>query len=148
MKWERLTSTILICALVIGGTLLISSCGKKPAASTTTKATKVTTTTTTATVTPTETTISVPTFSGPLPTNTTAKTPKWTETKFDPAKTLYVKLKDGLLKVRTGPGTDYDQVAALTNGMAVTVVAKTDTNWYKLDDGYYISADFVTSTKP
>lgn len=145
MKRERLTKTILICTLLVAGTVLLGSCGKKaPAVTTTTTAANVTSTTTAATTIPTP---AVPVISGTLAANTVGKTPTWVETAIDPAKTMYVKVASDFLKVRKGPGKDYDQVASLTNGMAVTVTAKTDNNWYKLQDGYYVSADYVTATQ-
>ena len=145
MKWERLTKTILICTLLVAGTVLFGACGKKdPAVTTATTAINTTTATTAATAAPTP---AVPVISGTLAANTVGETPTWVETAIDPAKTMYVKVASDFLKVRKGPGKDYEQVASLTNGMAITVVAKTDNNWYKLQDGYYVSADYVTETQ-
>lgn len=144
MKWEQLTKTILICTLLVAGTVTLGACGKKdPAVTTTTAAVNTTTTTTAVTVAPTP---AVPAISGTLAVNVIGDTPTWVETAIDPAKTMYVKVDDSL-KIRKGPGKDYDQIGSLTNGMAVTVVAKTDNNWYKLQDGYYVSADYVTETQ-
>jgi uncharacterized protein YgiM (DUF1202 family) len=59
---------------------------------------------------------------------------------------MYVNVESDYLKVRKGPGKDFEQIASLTDGMSVTVVAKTETNWYKLQDGYYVSGDYLTTT--
>lgn len=145
MKLERLTKTILICAIVVGGVVMLSACSKKSTETTksvpadTTTATAAATTTTTAAPTP-----SIPAISGPLESNEVTST--WVETAIDPAAIMYVNLESNYLNVRKGPGTDFEQVGALTDGMSVTVVAKTDTNWYKLQDGYYVSGDFLTDT--
>ena len=142
MKLERLTKTILICAIVVGGVVMLSSCGKKATETTapvTTDTTTATTAVTTAAPTP-----SVPAFSGTLAPNDIS--PTWTETAIDPAAIRYVNVKSDYLKIRKGPGKDYDQVGSLSDGMSVTVVAKTDTNWYKLQDGYYVSGDYLTET--
>ena len=141
MKYKHLTQTILICAIVAGGILTLASCGKDSTTSTTTK---ISGTTTTAATTAAVTTSSVPAISGTLATNVIGVTPTWTETAIDPAKTMYVKVESDYLKIRKGPGKDFDQIGSLTNGMTVIVVAKTDTNWYKLQDGYYVSGDYLT----
>jgi len=141
MKYKHLTQTILICAIVAGGILTLASCGKD---STTATTTKISDTSTTAATTAAVTTSSVPAISGTLATNVIGVTPTWTETAIDPAKTMYVKVESDYLKIRKGPGKDFDQIGSLTNGMTVIVVAKTDTNWYKLQDGYYVSGDYLT----
>lgn len=143
MKWERLARTILICTLAAGGCAFLASCGSKEAAQTTTTGTTTVMPITTQTTA--ETTPSVPAISGPLPTNAVGATPTWTETAIDPAKTMYVDVVD-FLRIRKGPSQDFEQVGSLTDGMAITVVAKTDANWYKLLDGYYVSGDFLTET--
>jgi len=143
MKREHLTKTILICAILVGGVIVLSSCGKKPAATSKPSTTDTTTAATLITASPTP---SVPAVSGTIPANDVPVT--WKETAIDPAKTMYVKLESGFLKIRKGPGKDYDQIGTLTNGMPVTVIAKTDTNWYKLQDGFYVSGDYVTETVP
>jgi uncharacterized protein YgiM (DUF1202 family) len=59
---------------------------------------------------------------------------------------MYVKVASDFLKIRKGPGKDFDQVGSLTSGMTVSVAAKTNTNWYKLADGYYVSGDYLSET--
>jgi len=145
MKWERLTKTILICTLLVAGAVSFGACSKKnPTATTLTTAVNATTTAAVVTTAPTP---AVPAISGTLAANSVGETPTWVETPIDPAKTMYVKVTSDFLKIRKGPGKDFDQIGSLTNGMAVTVVAKTDNNWYKLQDGYYVSADYVTETQ-
>ncbi len=138
MKWEHLARTILISAILITGAALLASCGSETDSTT---ATTVVETTTAATTTAAPTPV-VPAISGTLAPNVIA--PTWAETVIDPPKTMYVNVESDFLKVRKGPGKDYEQVASLTDGMAVVVAAKTDTNWYKLQDGYYVSADYLT----
>ena len=143
MKRERITKTLILCSVLVGGIVFLASCGKDTKQTMTTKATDTLTTTAATT---TVTTASVPAISGTLATNVIGVTPTWTETAIDPAKTMYVKVVSDYLRIRKGPGTEYGQVGSLTNGMTVSVVAKTDTNWYKLQDGYYVSGDFLTET--
>ena len=145
MKWEHLTKTILICTLLAAGAVSLGACSKNnPAATTTTTAVNATTAIAAVTTAPTP---AVPAISGTIAANAVGETPTWVETPIDPAKTMYVKVESDFLKIRKGPGKEFDQIGSLTNGMAVTVVAKTDNNWYKLQDGYYVSADYVTETQ-
>jgi len=144
MKWKQLTKTILICTFLVAGTVTLGACGTKdPAVTTTTAAVNTTTATTAVTAAPTP---AVPVISGTLAPNVIGDTPTWVETAIDPAKTMYVKVEESL-RIRKGPGIEYDQIGSLNNGMAIIVVAKTDNNWYKLQDGYYVSADFVKETQ-
>lgn len=136
MILSRLTKTILILVLAVCTAFAAASCGGNSSKDTTTAES---TTVATTTVTPTP---SVPAISGTLSTNTQAVT--WIENAINPGKTMYVNVEADFLRVRTGPGTDYKQVAALTDGMTVTVVAMTDTNWYKLSDGYYVFGDYLS----
>ena len=69
----------------------------------------------------------------------------WTDEEFE-AKVMYVKITSGYLKIRKGPDTKYEQVGTLTAGMQVIVVAKTSNNWFKLEDGYYVSGDYISLT--
>lgn len=59
-----------------------------------------------------------------------------TETK------LYIKVTEGPLNIRSGPGTDYDRVGSLSTGRMAEVVETLD-GWYKIGSGY-VSADYVT----
>lgn len=143
MKSNKLSQTILICALVVGGAVMLSSCGKDDPSTSTTLPTDTTAAQVTTTI---ATTAAIPAISGSLPVNEVGITPTWAETAIDPAATMYVNVESDFLRVRKGPGQDYDQVASLTDGMSVIVVAKTDTNWYKLQDGYYVSGDYLAAT--
>ena len=72
----------------------------------------------------------------------------WTEETME-AKVMYVNVsKTGYLRIRKGPDAKYDQIGNLTYGMEVIVVAKTNNNWYKLEDGYYVSGEYLSLTKP
>ena len=86
----------------------------------------------------------LPDFSGPLSTGEIAIT--WNETTIDEKVMYAIVSPDGFLRVRGGPGTDYDIVGSLTTNMEVVVVAVTDNNWYKTSDGFYISGDFLSNT--
>ncbi|MBO4635626.1 MAG: hypothetical protein J5685_00600 [Clostridiales bacterium] len=134
----------LVITSVLAFSLLISAagCKKKPAEETTdTSETEETTTTATTTAVP---TTSLTEYSGPLPSNDIPIT--WTETEYDEPVVRYVATND-YMNVRKGPGTEYDSVARFYRGMAVTVVAYTQTGWLRTEDGFYISGDFV-STEP
>jgi len=147
MNLVRLTKTILICTVVLAGAISLTACsnGKKPVNSTPAPSTEMSTGAVIVTATPTP---SIAEITGSIAANDTPVT--WTETVM-PDTVMYVKLKDGFLKVRKGPGTDYAQVAALTDGMPVTVIGTavmTDTTWYRLKDGFYVSGDYLTATAP
>ncbi len=73
----------------------------------------------------------------------------WQENLLTNPLPKYVNISSDFLRVRKGPGTDYEQVAALTRGQQVVVVAKTGNDWFKLEDGgYYVSGEFLSETKP
>lgn len=55
---------------------------------------------------------------------------------------IYVKVVEGPLNIRSGPGTDYDRVGSLSTGRTAEVVEVLD-GWYKLGNGY-VCADYVT----
>lgn len=54
---------------------------------------------------------------------------------------VYVKVTEGPLNIRSGPGTDYDRVGSLSAGRMAEVLERLD-GWYKIGSGY-VSADFV-----
>ena len=143
MKLARLMRIVTICSMVIVISVSAAACGSKKAgtesSSTATSAAQMTEATTVAT-----TTQSVAAISGTIAANTEPIT--WVENAIDPAKVMYVHVASDFLRVRTGPDTTYPQISALTNGMTITVIAKTENNWYKLQDGYYVFGDFVSET--
>lgn len=55
---------------------------------------------------------------------------------------VYVKVVEGPLNIRSGPGTDYDRVGSLSTGRMAEVLETLD-GWYKIGSGY-VSADYVT----
>lgn len=55
---------------------------------------------------------------------------------------VYVKVVEGPLNIRSGPGTDYDRVGSLSTGRMAEVLETLD-GWYKICSGY-VSADYVT----
>ena len=54
----------------------------------------------------------------------------------------YIKVVEGPLNIRSGPGTGYDRVGSLSTGRTAEVVERLD-GWYKLGNGY-VCADYVT----
>ena len=55
----------------------------------------------------------------------------------------YVRVVEGPLNIRTGPGTAYDKAGKLYTGRVVEVLDQTD-GWYKIDSGY-ICGDYVVA---
>ena len=59
-----------------------------------------------------------------------------------PEEKVYIKVAEGPLNIRSGPGTDYDRVGSLSVGRMAEVLERLD-GWYKIGSGY-VSADYVT----
>ncbi|MCQ2481923.1 MAG: SH3 domain-containing protein [Clostridia bacterium] len=110
-----------------------------------TEATETEETTTLPVVSETAAITSLPDYSGPLPSSSVQVT--WNENAIDETVKYAICTPDNFLRVRSGPGTDYDIVGSLTTNMEVVVVAVTDNNWYKTKDGFYISGDYLSATK-
>ena len=148
MKRSSFYRKSLVAVLALAMIVPSAACGKKEETTTVpTSSVEITSETTpisSATTTTEATTLQE--YGGSLPANDIQVT--WQEDTME-AKVMYVNVsKTGYLKIRKGPDTKYDQVGNLTWGMEVIVVAKTNNNWYKLDDGYYVSADYISLTKP
>lgn len=139
MKQHRVPKTAVAAVLSFILLVGIVSCGEK------TKETSDTSDTSESeSAVITEMTTTLTDYSGPLPSNDVAVS--WQETEIDET-VRYAYVSDGnFLRVRSGPGTDYDIVATLTSDMQVVVVAVTSNGWYKLSDGFYVSGDFLTET--
>jgi hypothetical protein len=137
-------TTALIAAMTIGALCLgVAACGGKQPEPTETETETTEITTTTTTTAPT-TTLTV--WSGPM---ATTEEVTWKETKLEAPATYYVKVNKGeFLNVRSGPGTTYEKVGALTRGQSVTVVAKANGIWYKTQDGYFISDTYLSGKIP
>ncbi|MBQ4191194.1 MAG: SH3 domain-containing protein [Clostridiales bacterium] len=142
-KTFTLRLTAIMLTAVIGAS--IAACGGKDTAesleaSDASAEISSITTTTEATTTLTE-------YTGPLA-NTEPVT--WNETALESETVLYVyNISDtGYLNVRTGPQPTYAKAGTLSKGQSVTVVARTDNDWYKTSDGFYISGNYLTSTPP
>ena len=133
-----------IYSMFIAATMLLASCGGNDTPKKTTKPVASSTTLSAPTTEPTTTTTLFK-VTGTLASNDEAVT--WELIDLEAATVKYVKVNDGFLKVRKGPGKDYEAVAALTKNMAITVVGKTTTNWYKMDDGFYVSGEYLSDTK-
>lgn len=141
-RTKRLVSAALICSMIFAFT----ACGKEketettPSSSSETIATIATTTTSATTLTM---------YEGPLETADTTET-SWTETALQNGSlTLYASVSAGnFLRVRKGPSTDYEIAGTLTRGQSVVVVASTANNWYKTEDGYYVSGEYLKTAPP
>lgn len=59
---------------------------------------------------------------------------------------VYVRVFNGPLNIRTGPGTDYDKVGQLATGKIVETLDLQD-GWYQIESGY-INADYVAQADP
>lgn len=60
-----------------------------------------------------------------------------------------VKTDGATLNMRSGPGTDFDKVATLSNGTVVDIVG-IDAGWYKVtynDKSGYVSSDYMITVK-
>ena len=76
-----------------------------------------------------------------LPANTEPVT--WDETPVEGGIQVMIVIGEPL-NVRLGPGTDYNVIATLGKDMKISVVAKTDADWFKLaEGGYYVSGEFL-----
>ncbi len=136
----------MACSMVLG----IAGCGKKKKEEVeSTESTEQTTETTPmVTVPPTTEETTLKEYGMSIAPNDVEVT--WKEETME-AKVMYVSGVEKYLKVRKGPGTDdtkYPVVSKLPKGTQVVVVAKTDNNWYKLEDGFYVSCDYIKDTKP
>ena len=119
----------------------IASCGKKKAVETTESTTESTAPSIETTA---ATTTTLMQYTGPLPSSDVEVT--WTETTIDQTVRYALVSEGEFLRVRKGPGTEYNIVGTLTRNQQVVVVAVTSNNWYKTTDGFYVSGDFLTST--
>lgn len=79
-------------------------------------------------------------------TNVGSKRINWTDTKYKTTLTRYAS-KDNV-KVRSGALSTSKVVKTLKKGTKLTIVAKTNSGYYKLSDGNYVLATSVTKTKP
>ena len=147
MKSYRLLRTVSV-ALVCSFLLACSACSKKPV-ETSADSTPSTTSETIATVTtPSTTQTNLPVYSGPLATSDTTET-SWNETVLQNEVTLYATVSSGtFLRVRKGPGKNYEIAGTLTRGQEVTVIASTTDGWYKTKDGYYVSGQYLKTKAP
>ena len=125
-----------------------SACSKKTE-ETTAQSSATTTSETIATITtPTTEQSTLPMYSGPLATSETVAV-TWTETTLTSPVTLYTSVSAGtFLRVRKGPGKNYDIVGTLVRGQTVTVVASTSDGWYKTQDGFYVSGTYLQTSQP
>ncbi len=131
-----------IVALSLACLMLASVAGCKKKAEETTESTTETTAPTIETTAATTTTLVQ--FSGPLPSNDLEIT--WTETEMEQTIRYAAVSAGEFLRVRKGPGSEYNIVGTLTRNQSVVVVAVTSSGWYKTADGFYVSGDYLTAT--
>jgi len=143
-RLNRLISAALICSVLTG----LSACSKKTA-ETSAQSSITTTSATIATVTtPSTEQTTLPVYSGPLATSETVNV-TWKENDLSSPVTLYSTVSAGnFLRVRKGPGKNYEIAGTLVRGQAVTVVASTSDGWYKTQDGYYVSGTYLKAKAP
>lgn len=91
----------------------------------------------------------------PVPTKEPTKEPTKAPTKAPtkPAEPTPAPIKEtpftgvyysvGEVNVRKGPGTDYDVLRKMTEGTKVHVIARTENDWFKLDEGGYVRSDLL-----
>ncbi len=60
------------------------------------------------------------------------------------AESLYIRVTEGPLNIRSGPGTGYSRVGTLAQGRTVKVLSVSG-GWYGVEGGY-VSADYVEET--
>lgn len=141
MKYSK-TKKILCVVLASVMILSIAGCKKKSKAKETEES-DITPTpipvATTTTAAPT-----LPIYSGPLNSGDIEVT--WTETEMDATVKYAVVTAGEFLNVRKGPNTDYEAVGTLTRNQQVVVVAYTSDGWYKTQDGFYVSGNFLADT--
>ncbi len=140
---RKLVAAALICSMLCA----LTACGDKTKATESTPSSTSETIATITTTTTSATTLQL--YDGPLETADTTET-SWTESELAGGPvTLYAHVSAGnFLRVRKGPSTDYEIAGTLTRGQAVVVVASTANNWYKTEDGYYVSGEYVKTTQP
>ncbi len=79
----------------------------------------------------------------PTPTEESPNTPQWSETKINGER--YINTDNIYSRVNAIQGSSKVRQYGLND--KVKVVAKTDTNYYKLDDGTFIHADYLSENK-
>lgn len=90
----------------------------------------------------------LPVIDGSLPTDNSQEV-TWNESTLPNPVTLYATVSAGqFLRVRKGPDVKYDIAGTLIRGQAVTVVATAPNNWYRTEDGYYVSGKYLKTTQP
>lgn len=72
---------------------------------------------------------------------TAVPTPSVTET----AESVHYYVTDAL-SIRTGPGTEYDKVGALSAGDEIDSAASTSNGWIKIADSQYVISDYLSTT--
>ncbi len=136
----KTVSVVCISAMLLG----FAACKKSEKVSDETEQDESEITTTIPEVTTEATSTSLSAFSGPLPSSDIAVT--WTETQIDQTVRYAAVTAGEFLRVRKGPGTEYDIVGTMTRNQEVVVIAVTSDGWYKTLDGFYVSGSYLTET--
>lgn len=142
MKSRSMVRLFVVLVLTVGLSMGLTACG----AGTNDKEPNVsgsTTTTPTSLITIDSTTTSLFVFNETIEPNNEVIT--WDIEPMSPT-IKYVDITSDFLKIRKGPGTTYEQVGTLTRGMQVIVTGVTESDWYQLEDGYYVSGDYLSES--
>ncbi|MBO4748185.1 MAG: SH3 domain-containing protein [Clostridiales bacterium] len=144
MKRSSIIAKALGLSMACSMVLAITACGGKGKEESSETPESTTETTPMVTVAPTTVETTLLEYGMTIQENDQAVT--WKEEAIE-AKIMYANVKT-YLNVRKGPGPDYAGVAKFSKGMQIVVVAKTENGWYKTDDGFYVSGEYLSETVP
>ena len=144
MKRSSIIAKALGLSMACSMVLAITACGGKGEEASSETSPSTTETTPMVTVAPTTVETTLLEYGMTIQENDQAVT--WKEEAIE-AKVMYAKVET-YLNVRKGPGPDYAGVAKFTKGMQIVVVAKTENGWYKTEDGFYVSGEYLSETVP
>lgn len=144
MKRSSIIAKALGLSMACSMAFAITACGGKKEAATSETPESTTETTPMVTVAPTTVETTLLEYGMTIQPNDQAVS--WKEDAIE-AKVMYANVKT-YLNVRKGPGPDYAAVAKFSKGMEIIVVAKTENGWYKTEDGFYVSGEYLSETVP
>ncbi|MBO4649660.1 MAG: SH3 domain-containing protein [Clostridiales bacterium] len=144
MKRSSIIAKALGLSMACSMVLAITACGGKGEEASSETSPSTTETTPMVTVAPTTVETTLLEYGMTIQENDQAVT--WKEDAIE-AKVMYANVQT-YLNVRKGPGPDYAGVAKFTKGMQIVVVAKTENGWYKTEDGFYVSGEYLSETVP
>ena len=138
---------IILSAVIALNTVILSGCSAKEDApaegGTTTSTSKTSDEPQNEETTTTESLSTLPPETAPTQTEQEGNTPEWTETAVSGQR--YVNTDNIYSRIKAIQGSQTVKQYRLND--MVTVVARTDTDYYKLDDGSFIHADYLSETE-